>query len=106
MDPFLTGVAGNMLRQQGQSYLQRGQAFVQTRLGFLSGGSLHYHFSITPEYGAWLLVARGVGMGWGLAVKLQAEAWMAVLRSVTLPHHHLTAQNRPNNHATQCAPSC
>lgn len=31
MDPFLTGVAGNMLRQQGQSYLQRGQAFVQAR---------------------------------------------------------------------------
>ena len=29
MDPFLTGVAGNMLRQQGQSYLQRGQAFMQ-----------------------------------------------------------------------------
>ncbi|KAL4424655.1 hypothetical protein ABPG77_002273 [Micractinium sp. CCAP 211/92] len=50
MDPFLTGVAGNMLRQQGQSYLQRGQAFVQSKMGFLSGGSLHYHFSITPEY--------------------------------------------------------
>ena len=29
IDPFLTGVAGNMLRQQGQSYLQRGQAFMQ-----------------------------------------------------------------------------
>lgn len=50
MDPFLTGVAGNMLRQQGQSYLQRGQAFMQSKMGFLSGGSLHYHFSITPEY--------------------------------------------------------
>ncbi|KAL4448647.1 hypothetical protein ABPG75_005866 [Micractinium tetrahymenae] len=49
-DPFLTGVAGNMLRQQGQSYLQRGQAFMQSKMGFLSGGSLHYHFSITPEY--------------------------------------------------------
>ncbi|PSC67531.1 transport yif1 [Micractinium conductrix] len=50
IDPFLTGVAGNMLRQQGQSYLQRGQAFMQSKMGFLSGGSLHYHFSITPEY--------------------------------------------------------
>lgn len=50
MDPFLTGVAGNMLRQQGQSYLQRGQAFVQSKMGFISGGTLHYHFSITPEY--------------------------------------------------------
>ena len=51
MDPFLTGVAGNMLRQQGQSYLQRGQAFMQSKMGFLSGSSLHYHFSINPEYG-------------------------------------------------------
>ncbi|KAI3426106.1 hypothetical protein D9Q98_008485 [Chlorella vulgaris] len=50
MDPFLTGVAGNMLRQQGQSYLQRGQAFMQSKMGFLSGSSLHYHFSINPEY--------------------------------------------------------
>lgn len=33
MDPFLTGVAGNMLRQQGQSYLQRGQAFMQASCG-------------------------------------------------------------------------
>lgn len=52
MDPFLTGVAGNMLRQQGQSYLQRGQAFMQSKMGFLSGGGLHYCFSINPEYGA------------------------------------------------------
>ncbi|EFN56097.1 hypothetical protein CHLNCDRAFT_144674 [Chlorella variabilis] len=50
MDPFLTGVAGNMLRQQGQSYLQRGQAFMQSKMGFLSGGGLHYCFSINPEY--------------------------------------------------------
>lgn len=47
---FLSGVAGNVLRQQGQSYLQRGQAFVQSKMGFLSGSALHYHFSITPEY--------------------------------------------------------
>lgn len=26
---FLSGMAGNVLRQQGQSYLQRGQAFMQ-----------------------------------------------------------------------------
>jgi hypothetical protein len=47
---FLSGVAGNVLRQQGQSYLQRGQAFMQSKMGFLSGSALHYHFSITPEY--------------------------------------------------------
>lgn len=29
MDAFMTGFAGNMLRQQGQTYLQRGQAFMQ-----------------------------------------------------------------------------
>lgn len=37
MDPFLSGVAGNMLRQQGQSYLQRGQAFMQVRCGLADG---------------------------------------------------------------------
>jgi hypothetical protein len=47
----MTGFAGDMLRQQGQSYLQRGQAFMQSKMGFLSGGLIHYHFSVTPEYG-------------------------------------------------------
>lgn len=51
MDAFMTGFAGNMLRQQGQSYLHRTQAFMQSKMGFISGGLLHYHFSITPEYG-------------------------------------------------------
>ena len=82
MDPFLTGRAGNLMRQQGQSYLQRGQAFMQvgsgwaaggearwhhgaafiaptlcltaclqSKMGFLSGSTLHYHFTINPEYG-------------------------------------------------------
>lgn len=59
-DAFMTGFAGNMLRQQGQTYLQRGQAFMQSKMGFLSGGLIHYHFSITPEYGA-----RGGGGGKG-----------------------------------------
>lgn len=36
---FLSGVAGNVLRQQGQSYLQRGQAFVQVRAGALGAGA-------------------------------------------------------------------
>lgn len=40
IDPFLTGVAGNMLRQQGQSYLQRGQAFMQVRRAGWAGVSV------------------------------------------------------------------
>jgi len=50
MDPFLTGVAGNVLRQQGQTYLQRGQAFMQSKIGIFSGGMMHYYFDITPDY--------------------------------------------------------
>lgn len=50
MDAFMSGFAGNMLRQQGQTYLQRGQAFMQSKMGFLSGGLIHYHFSVTSEY--------------------------------------------------------
>lgn len=49
-DPFLSGVAGNVLRQQGQSYLQRSQAFMQSKMGFLSGGTMTYLFQVTPEY--------------------------------------------------------
>jgi hypothetical protein len=44
-------MAGNVLRQQGQSYLQRSQAFMQSKMGFLSGGTMQYLFSVTPEYG-------------------------------------------------------
>lgn len=170
MDPFLTGVAGNMLRQQGQSYLQRGQAFMQasqggwaqgsgrrrcagcwaveraraglrtqhgtsrcllrgcrptpaagaagaawsltlvatpptptphpplqSKMGFLSGGSLHYHFSITPEYGeppccrdpaAWLQCQ--VFKGW---ISTCAGSW-------------LMWESRPPLPLLQCALSC
>jgi len=52
VDPFLSGVAGNVLRQQGQSYLQRSQAFMQSKMGFLSGGVIQYLFAVTPDYGA------------------------------------------------------
>ena len=48
--PFFSGVAGNVLRQQGQSYLQRSQAFMQSKMGFLSGGVMQYLFAISPEY--------------------------------------------------------
>jgi hypothetical protein len=50
VDPFLTGVAGNMLRQQGQSYLERTQSYMQSKMGFLSGGMVSYLFAVTPEY--------------------------------------------------------
>lgn len=43
-------MAGNMLQQSGSNYLQKGQAFMQSKMGFLSGGLLHYHFSITGDY--------------------------------------------------------
>ena len=51
VDPFLSGVAGTMLRQQGQSYLQRSQAYMQSKIGFLSGSSIQYLFDVTPSYG-------------------------------------------------------
>eukprot|EP00889_Picochlorum_renovo_P006573 jgi/Picre1/33603/NNA_001083.t1 len=50
VDPFLSGVAGDVLRQQGQSYLQRSQAYMQSKIGFLSGGTVSYLFAVTPEY--------------------------------------------------------
>ena len=52
VDPFLMGVAGTVLQQQSSNYLQKGQAFMQSKMGFLSGGLLHYHFSVTGDYGA------------------------------------------------------
>lgn len=47
----MLGLAGTVLQQQGNSYLQKGQAFMQSKMGFLSGGVLHYHFSVTGQYG-------------------------------------------------------
>jgi hypothetical protein len=51
-DPFITGLAGNVLRQSGENYFQRGQAFMQSRMGFLSSGALHYYYNVNSEYGA------------------------------------------------------
>ena len=39
------------MRQQGQTYLQRSQAFMQSKMGFLSGGVMQYLFAVTPDYG-------------------------------------------------------
>ena len=52
LDPVMTGIAGNVLQQQSANYLQKGQAFVQSRMGFLSSSILHYHFNISTEYGS------------------------------------------------------
>jgi hypothetical protein len=51
VDPFVAGVASNVFANQGQSYLQRSQAYVQSKMGFLSGGMVQYLFDVTPEYG-------------------------------------------------------
>lgn len=51
VDPFVAGVASNMLAQHGQSYLQRSQAYVQSKMGFLSAGMMSYLFAVTPDYG-------------------------------------------------------
>ena len=49
-EQVLTGYATNVLRQQGQSYLQRSQAFMQSKIGLLSGGTIQYLFAVTSEY--------------------------------------------------------
>ena len=51
-DPFMTGIAGNVLQQSSETYFRRGRAFVQSRMGFLSTGALHYYFNISGNYGA------------------------------------------------------
>lgn len=51
---FGGGIAGNIMRQTGENYFQRGQAFVQSRMGFLSGGQMHYHFNLDSAYGTLL----------------------------------------------------
>ena len=40
-----------MLQQSGSTYLQRGQDFVRSRMGFLSGSSMHYLFNVNGDYG-------------------------------------------------------
>ena len=51
-DAFMTGLAGNMLRQSGENYFQRGQAFMQQKMGFMSTESLHYYYNLNADYGA------------------------------------------------------
>lgn len=48
MNDLATGV----LRSQGENYLQKGQAYVQSKMGWLSGGELRYLFDIDNAYGA------------------------------------------------------
>lgn len=48
----MTGFAGSVLRQSGENYLQRGQAFMQSRMSFMSTESLHYYYNLNGEYGA------------------------------------------------------
>ena len=48
----MTGFAGSVLRQSGENYLQRGQAFVQSRMSFMSTDSMHYYYNLNGEYGA------------------------------------------------------
>lgn len=50
-DAFMTGFATDMLQQSGASYLQRGQAFMQQRMGFMSTDIMHYFFNLNTEYG-------------------------------------------------------
>ena len=52
----MTGLAGNMLRQSGENYFQRGQAFMQQKMGFMSTESLHYYYNLNAEYGAFCTV--------------------------------------------------
>lgn len=47
----MTGFATDMLQQQSATYIQRGQAFMQQRMGFLSTDVMHYFFNLNSEYG-------------------------------------------------------
>ena len=49
---FMTGLAANMFRTSGENYFQKGQAFMQSKMGFLSSESLHYYYNINTQYGA------------------------------------------------------
>lgn len=57
-DPFLSGMAGSMLRQQGQNYFQRSQAFVQSKMSFLSGSMIQYLFAVSSEYGEFFITSK------------------------------------------------
>ena len=50
-DAFMTGLATDVLQQQSATYIQRGQAFMQQRMGFLSTDVMHYFFNLNSEYG-------------------------------------------------------
>ena len=49
-DPF-NSLAAKMIQQSGSNYLERGQEFVKSRMGFINSSSLHYHFNVDAEYG-------------------------------------------------------
>ena len=61
-------------------------AFLQSKMGFLSGGSLHYHFSITPEYGGCCHASPARLAGW-LAARLTAglRACAAAVKLASCP---------------------
>ena len=50
-DSLVSDLAAGVLQQQGENYFQRGQAFVQSKIGFLSSNNLQYHFNIDKTYG-------------------------------------------------------
>ena len=50
-DALVSDFASNVLQQQGENYFQRGQAYVQSKMGFLSSSNLQYHFNIDKTYG-------------------------------------------------------
>eukprot|EP00884_Botryococcus_braunii_P016940 jgi/Botrbrau1/392/Bobra.110_2s0047.1 len=43
-------IAGQILHQSSASYLQKGQAYVQSKIGLLSGSAVHYHFNVDSTY--------------------------------------------------------
>lgn len=69
---FMANLAGNMLQQSSSTYLQKGQAFMQSRMGFLSGTSLQYYFNVGSSYGAQPSLGRGLITVWHRA---QGSKW-------------------------------
>lgn len=53
-DALVSDLAAGVLQQQGENYFQRGQAYVQSKMGFLSSSNLQYHFNIDKTYGVYL----------------------------------------------------
>lgn len=43
-------IAGQILQNSSSSYLQKGQAYVQSKIGLLSGSAVHYHFNVDSAY--------------------------------------------------------